>query len=540
MIRILLRCLRLLRSRARSRDPPRAGLQLPIRDPGAHRLPALRPVLDPRAAGRAAHALEARLLVFDPARVGARRRARSRSSGTCSPPHGRARRRRRAWSRCRSSSPSATTRSGSCSASTRRCASSCSSACRRSRCASTPTAASATRIYRLYQDSAMVTQLIDVLVLDAARARSPRFALRARAGRAASIRGSRCCCCVAWPPAAGARGTCSRGAARAASARARETNSALTSQIQETLAGIRVIKAYGAEAREQRASKRARAAPSPPPSTRAAASRSSRSRSFWVVGDRRCSPARRRRRCAPARGAPLFAQRLLRDAGFAAWNLGLFNSSQGSLRRRHAIGARGCFATWGARAGHRGRPRPRLRAARPRARGARRAGRASPLAALRRSDRASATCASRYQRRPAGARRASTFEAPVGAITALVGPTGSGKSTLMALLLRLFDPDDGRIEIDGVDLRRFTLASLRAGVAHRAAGEPALRHDGAREHPLRGARRERRRGARSRARRLRRRVHRRRCRRATTRCSASAAPSSRPASASASRSRARC
>jgi ABC-type multidrug transport system fused ATPase/permease subunit len=57
------------------------------------------------------------------------------------------------------------------------------------------------------------------------------------------------------------------------------------------------------------------------------------------------------------------------------------------------------------------------------------------------------------------------FEARVGTITALVGPTGSGKSTLMALLLRLFDPDAGSIEISGVDLRRVRVADLRRAVA---------------------------------------------------------------------------
>jgi ABC-type multidrug transport system fused ATPase/permease subunit len=57
------------------------------------------------------------------------------------------------------------------------------------------------------------------------------------------------------------------------------------------------------------------------------------------------------------------------------------------------------------------------------------------------------------------------LEATVGTITAVVGPTGSGKSTLMALLLRLFDPSQGRIEIDGVDLRRFQTASVRDQVS---------------------------------------------------------------------------
>ena len=43
----------------------------------------------------------------------------------------------------------------------------------------------------------------------------------------------------------------------------------------------------------------------------------------------------------------------------------------------------------------------------------------------------------------------------------LVGTSGAGKSTIVSLLLRLYDPDAGRITIDGVDLRDATLASLR-------------------------------------------------------------------------------
>lgn len=52
-----------------------------------------------------------------------------------------------------------------------------------------------------------------------------------------------------------------------------------------------------------------------------------------------------------------------------------------------------------------------------------------------------------------------------GTITAIVGPTGSGKSTLMNLLLRLFDPDRGVVSIDGHDLREFSVASLRKNIA---------------------------------------------------------------------------
>ena len=55
--------------------------------------------------------------------------------------------------------------------------------------------------------------------------------------------------------------------------------------------------------------------------------------------------------------------------------------------------------------------------------------------------------------------------AKAGTITALVGPTGSGKSTLVSLLLRLFDPDEGRIRVDGKDIRGFTLESLRDNIS---------------------------------------------------------------------------
>ena len=58
-----------------------------------------------------------------------------------------------------------------------------------------------------------------------------------------------------------------------------------------------------------------------------------------------------------------------------------------------------------------------------------------------------------------------SFVAKPGAITAIIGPTGAGKSTLMALLLRLFDPSSGAIRIDGRDLRGYQLRSLRANVA---------------------------------------------------------------------------
>ena len=54
-----------------------------------------------------------------------------------------------------------------------------------------------------------------------------------------------------------------------------------------------------------------------------------------------------------------------------------------------------------------------------------------------------------------------TFEMPRGKMVAVVGGTGSGKSTMSGLLGRLFDPQQGRVTIDGVDLREVAIVDLR-------------------------------------------------------------------------------
>jgi len=58
-----------------------------------------------------------------------------------------------------------------------------------------------------------------------------------------------------------------------------------------------------------------------------------------------------------------------------------------------------------------------------------------------------------------------SFEARPGEVIAIVGLTGAGKSTLVNLLLRLFDPWSGRVTIDGHDLRELRLRALRQQVA---------------------------------------------------------------------------
>ena len=58
-----------------------------------------------------------------------------------------------------------------------------------------------------------------------------------------------------------------------------------------------------------------------------------------------------------------------------------------------------------------------------------------------------------------------TFEAPAGKTTALVGSSGAGKTTILNLIPRLFDPDAGAIAIDGQDIRQVTLDSLRDSIS---------------------------------------------------------------------------
>jgi ATP-binding cassette subfamily B protein len=57
-----------------------------------------------------------------------------------------------------------------------------------------------------------------------------------------------------------------------------------------------------------------------------------------------------------------------------------------------------------------------------------------------------------------------TFKALPGDTVALVGPTGSGKSTALALLYRAFDPQAGTVEIDGTDIRDLKLIGLRRNI----------------------------------------------------------------------------
>ncbi|MEW4307500.1 ABC transporter ATP-binding protein [Rossellomorea marisflavi] len=57
-----------------------------------------------------------------------------------------------------------------------------------------------------------------------------------------------------------------------------------------------------------------------------------------------------------------------------------------------------------------------------------------------------------------------TFNAPPGRIVGLIGGTGSGKSSVIQLLTRFYEPQEGRITIDGMDIRDYSIKSLRQNI----------------------------------------------------------------------------
>ncbi len=78
-----------------------------------------------------------------------------------------------------------------------------------------------------------------------------------------------------------------------------------------------------------------------------------------------------------------------------------------------------------------------------------------------------------------------SFEALPGQTVALLGATGSGKTSIINLLPRFYDPTEGRITIDGHDLRDVTLELAPLTDRHRAAGDHPVRRLHPRQHCLR-------------------------------------------------------
>jgi ATP-binding cassette subfamily B protein len=86
-----------------------------------------------------------------------------------------------------------------------------------------------------------------------------------------------------------------------------------------------------------------------------------------------------------------------------------------------------------------------------------------------------------YPGSPAPALSGIDLDVPAGTSLALVGETGSGKSTIAALIARLYDPESGRVTIDGVDVRDLRLADL-AGIVGVVSQETYLLHTTVREN----------------------------------------------------------
>lgn len=76
-----------------------------------------------------------------------------------------------------------------------------------------------------------------------------------------------------------------------------------------------------------------------------------------------------------------------------------------------------------------------------------------------------------------------TFDAPAAGMTALVGPSGAGKTTITALVARLYDATDGAVSVGGMDVREVQGTSLRAAVGY-VTQEAHLFHESIRENLL--------------------------------------------------------
>ena len=79
------------------------------------------------------------------------------------------------------------------------------------------------------------------------------------------------------------------------------------------------------------------------------------------------------------------------------------------------------------------------------------------------------------------------LDIPAGQTVAVVGATGAGKSTLAKLLARFYDPTDGRVLLDGIDVATVSDRDLRRGGRHGHPGVVPVLRDGRRQHRARPA-----------------------------------------------------
>jgi ABC-type multidrug transport system fused ATPase/permease subunit len=80
----------------------------------------------------------------------------------------------------------------------------------------------------------------------------------------------------------------------------------------------------------------------------------------------------------------------------------------------------------------------------------------------------------RYRPELSEVHRGVSFDVPAGGMTAFVGPSGAGKTTVFSLIERFYDADEGRILVDGTDVRRWRVADLRAAIGYVEQDAPVL------------------------------------------------------------------
>jgi len=310
-------------------------------------------------------------------------------------------------------------------------------------------------IYRLFQDSAMVTQILQALVVDPFLA-IMRFLMGV--GIVAAFSPSLgAVLLLTWIPMVC---LCNRMSAplRRGFKEARERNSTLTSNIQETVEGIRTIKVNGLENRRQ--------AMFESYSTSAfIASHDARIRlllfvfSVFVCGSIPLVFVELRAALFAYQGTETFLRDILLGFGFAVWNLGGQDQARG--RAKLAIGnTEGLVTLWGR--------------AQDMAMGLNRVYQILDLTpdvqnrpdavALKGISRRIRFHNVRFSYPDRELFEDITFETQVGDTIAILGPTGTGKTTLTLLLLRMFEYQGGSIEIDGRDIRGFTFQSVRRNI----------------------------------------------------------------------------
>jgi ATP-binding cassette subfamily C protein len=80
----------------------------------------------------------------------------------------------------------------------------------------------------------------------------------------------------------------------------------------------------------------------------------------------------------------------------------------------------------------------------------------------------------RYQPELENVHHGVSFTVPAGGMTAFVGPSGAGKTTVFSLIERFYEPAAGRVLVDGTDVRDWPLAQLRAAIGYVEQDAPVL------------------------------------------------------------------